>query len=132
MDHHTPAPTFWADKQAAWVARARNFSAAEARSAVEAMNKHISTASGSLSHRKVSLRQGTDGFFAWSPDSLGLLREMGEDVRVLDNVGRTTTTASPVKGNPSSPPIRLLPPTGAIMGTTLAFAWGGQRHCPPG
>ena len=109
MDHHTPSPTFWADKQAAWVARARNFSAAEASSAVDALNEHISTASGSLSHRKVSLSQDTDGFFAWSPDSLGLLREMGEDVRILDNIGRTTATASPVKGNPSSPPISSFP-----------------------
>ena len=131
MDHHTPAPTFWADKQVAWVARARNFSAAEARSAVEAMNKHISTASGSLSNRKVSLRQGTDGIFAWTSDSLGLLREMGEDIRILDDVGRTTTTASPVKGNPSFPQFSSFPPRTQVWATTLAFDWGGQRRRPP-
>ena len=125
MSHRSPAPTFWADKQAAWVARARNFSAAEARSAVEALNKHISTAAGSLSHRKVSLSQDADGFFAWAPSSLSLLQEMGDDVRLLDDIGRTTAAASPVKGNLPPPyQFSLLPPAGVTMDTILAFAGG--------
>ena len=126
MDHHTPAPTFWADKQAAWVARARNFSAAEARSAVEALNKHISTAAGSLSHRKVSLSQDADGFFAWAPSSLSLLQEMGDDVRLLDDIGRTTAAASPVKGNLPPLPILSPPSRGRDYGHDPSVCGGGN------
>ena len=124
MSHRSPAPTFWADKREAWVARARDFSPAEASSAVEALNEHISTATGSLSHRKVSLSQDADGFFAWAPSSLSLLQEMGDDVRLLDDIGRTTAAASPVKGNLPPYQFSLLPPADVTMDTILAFARG--------
>ena len=108
MSHQTPPPAFWADKEKRWIARAQAFNVATAASAVAALNQHIGSSAGSLSSQKVIIQQGADGLFAWTPSSLRLLRQMGEDVSILDDIGRTSASSSPVKGNPPSPPLYLL------------------------
>ena len=108
MSHQTPPPAFWADKEKRWIARAQAFNVATAASAVAALNQHIGSSAGSLSSQKVIIQQGADGLFAWTPSSLRLLRQMGEDVSILDDIGRTTTASSPVKGvNPSPPTVSV-------------------------
>ena len=132
---NTPTPTFWADRQAGWVARARHFNAVTASNAVAALNTYISSVTGSQAAQRVAVQQDADGLFAWTPASLSLLREMGADVSVLDSIGRTSATASPVKGEttlPSPPFSPPFPPRGTMMGTTLAPVWWEQRHRPPG
>jgi len=104
MSHQTPPPSFWADKEKRWVARAQTFSVTAAASAVAALNEYISSSAGSLSARRVAIQQGSDGLCAWTQSSLRLLREMGEDVSILDDVGKTTAASSPVKGSHPSPP----------------------------
>ena len=110
MDPQTPPPSFWRDKRERWIARARTFNVATAFSAAAALNEHVSSAPGSLSHERVELVQGEDGLFKWTPSALSLLKEMNEDVRILDDIGRTSAAASPVKGiPPSSPPFFPFP-----------------------
>jgi len=129
MDHQTPPPSFWTDKRARWVARAQAFNVATATSAVAALNEHIRSAAGSLSHEKVALTQGSDGLFEWTPSSLSLLRQMGEDVSILDDIGRTAASSSPVKGTYLSPPPPSPPPGSDIVDTRSA-TFGGVFVLP--
>ena len=132
MSHLSLSTAFWADKERAWTARARNFNPASAASAVRALNELIASSSGSLSHTRVSVEQDGDGLFVWSKSSLRLLRQMGEDAHILDDLGRTSVKSSPVKGVPLPfcplPP----PPKVAIMGTTLATAGWDAGTARPG
>ena len=128
MSHQTPPPAFWADKEKRWIARAQAFNVATAASAVAALNQHIGSSAGSLSSQKVVIQQGADGLFAWTPSSLRLLRQMGEDVSILDDIGRTTTASSPVKGiNPSPPTVSVsFSSKSSIVTATGTAFWGGD------
>ena len=125
MSHQSPALTFWADKKLRWVARARGFNLATATSAVNALNEYISQSAGSLSTERVVVEQGSDGLFAWTPSSLRLLRQMGEDVSVLDDIGRTSASASPVKGTHPSPPPPSPPPEKSYRAFDICGFRGG-------
>ena len=135
MSHQTPPPSFWADKRLRWIARARAFNVAEAASAVTALNAHIGSSSGALSQEKVTLVQGSGGLFEWTASSLALLRQMGEDVSILDDIGRTTAASSPLKGTPPSPPPYSPPPPptfGGGMSVRPARVSGHGRYCHSG
>ena len=127
MSHQTPPPSFWADKRLRWIARARAFNVAEAASAVTALNAHIGSSSGALSQEKVTLVQGSGGLFEWTASSLALLRQMGEDVSILDDIGRTTAASSPLKGTPPSPPPYSPPPPADFRRGDVCAARPGER-----
>ena len=116
------------------MARAQAFNVATAASAVAALNQHIGSSAGSLSSQKVVIQQGADGLFAWTPSSLRLLRQMGEDVSILDDIGRTTTASSPVKGiNPSPPTVSVSFSSKSSIVTATGTAFLGGMLCgPPG
>ena len=72
-----------------WIARARTFNVATAFSAATALNEYIRSAPDAFCHERVDLVQGEDGLFEWTPSALSLLRQINEDVSILDYIGRT-------------------------------------------
>ena len=127
MDPQTPPPSFWPDKRARWVERARRFSQAEAVSACAALNDHISASSGKLSQKRVSLEQDDAGMCVWTKSSPQLLKSMGEDVSILDDVGRTAPVKSPVKGDLPSPPI---PDVSSLARYRSMISWRAEGGMP--
>ena len=126
MDPQTPPPSFWPDKRARWIERARRFRQAEAVSACAALNDHISASAGPLSQKRVSLEQDDAGIYAWTKSSLQLLRSMGEDVSILDDIGRTAPIKSPVKGD-LPPPI---PDVSSLAHYRSMISWRAEGGMP--